>query len=182
MAGYTYGKMSYTTYTTRSFKTHTCKHCGWKTPIMNDAEPPKLCQKCKHDPITGEEVDLTDFFHNEHGDDKVKLSTHVQVHWTCRACGHYGLKWIKSKRLSREGCVCSSCGGTNVSFKRVPKGGRSKSLWSSQPPRPTRPTRIVEKAFKCDECGNVDRFRFARPERCANCGQEYAVDHAEIPI
>lgn len=170
MAGYTYGG-----YTTR-FESHTCKNCGWKTSVHHSQAAPKVCKRCKHDPNTGEEIDLTKLFHNEHADKSVKLSTHVQIKWNCRSCGHFGVKWVNAKTLRKVGISCPNCEAENIPINKIPKQGRSKSLWL---PTSTRVPKPKHNAYICGECGQVKSFRFMRPRRCENCGKEFPIDNAE---
>jgi predicted Zn-ribbon and HTH transcriptional regulator len=175
-----YGQnISYKEYTATYFKTHTCKNCGWKTTLQSKNDPPKVCSRCKHDPVTGEELDMTEFFHNEHADDDVKFSTHTQIHWTCRECGHYGFRWISNKEKTKE-LLCPNCNKASTYYKKVPRTGRSKSLWNNTVPRPV--PKPKQNAYKCGECGNVQFFKHVRPRRCQACGYEYPVDNAEVPF
>lgn len=146
-------------------KTFTCKGCGYRLARKSESELPPYCPRCKCDILTGEQVDLQKFFHNEHADDDVKLTTHHQVRWSCNDCGHYGLKWVKSK--SEHGMVCPNCESTMVGVRKLPAAGRGKSVWGQMSdPLP----QVKNKVFQCPHCGWKTLYKFKEPQVCNSCG------------
>ena len=147
-------------------KTIKCENCSYVMLIHNEEHPPEICAKCGRDPRTGEIVDPQKLFHNEHADDSVKPTTHVQIRWSCLCCSHSGVAWQK-KNFKYGTFACPNCDSKkHVSIRKLPKEGRMKPLWST-------PDLVQSKKFRgfnfsCPHCSHT-ATTFVRWTICPVC-------------
>jgi hypothetical protein len=167
----TFYNQNYGTYMAPDAKKIRCANCGSWNMLYRGDRPPATCQRCKCDPQTGEEPNLSEVFHNDLAGENVRPTTHVQMSWSCDECGHYGIMWMKKKPKPGENKrECPNCSSTRIRLQKLPASGRSRSLWS--PANPTKPV-VRNNVFHCGHCGFQKHFRLIRPTRCENCGAKF---------
>ncbi len=148
-----------------------CKRCNHTTVVDRNKVKVVICPKCKRtNDLKGREVEGK--FFNEHGDNSVKPSTHIQISWQCRFCAARGVRWI-NKKDNKFDLKCKECQQGNMIIRSVPAGGRRKDIWGGGPEHKPAVPRAV---MMCRECGRAHKYFFRKPDRCNNCGWEFDQD------
>lgn len=144
-----------------------CRICGHANLRRSTDEPITKCNNCHH--LLKE---TTDTFHSDENP-KANYSTHNQVRWGCRTCGHTGIRWVKKgTKLS----VCPHCGEQPWGLAKgiIDPKGRCATIWEPVQgiKRPLIRTQLPKKKHRCGNCGFSVPYLVRYPAACPRCGNE----------
>lgn len=144
-----------------------CKVCGHINFIKPTDGSDKRCGGCKNLMYQG-----TDTFHTDEDPD-ASYSTHNQIRWGCRECGHTGIKWVKKGNKLN---TCPNCGKEPF---RLAKGiidpkGSCATIWEPvQGIRRPLIKPLSKKRKECRSCGNRYSYLVKLPKSCPRCGHHW---------